>query len=407
MLGPSMPSPLHARSPRKRPGPRGLLAVPVALALFAAPGQSRGGNTEHPRTPVLWPEAPCIQTVDRSVDANFAFAYEIPKEDTALSVDEFADSRRHQFVGFCRQHPAGQPPPIYVSVADLQRSVDEGFEDPALLDEPEATLETSAAWAGCWTRITADDARRPITFEAAAEPVVWDTTEVPAGTWMIAGYTWEPPFNIWRRTPWVVRIVDDPNAPAQAAVTLGETPEVLWSDESLEVPACVDAAPGSTLTFQWRTKDDSEWTDAQTTQLDGPAELSLPFTAPVETWGLTLLIRAVVEQPDAIPGYTAEGLTPVIVIEQSEGDTGESGDTGPETGDAGDTGVETGAETGTGGDAGTEAGGDELGDEAGVGDGAASTGRCSLTSPRGKLSPFVLAVLCLLGWSRRRLPRAP
>ena len=67
----------------------------------------------------------------------------------------------------------------------------------------------SCACPPVWTRITADDERRPITYEAAKEPVLWDTTGLPVGPQIVYGYTWEPLINLWSRRMGVVQVVDD------------------------------------------------------------------------------------------------------------------------------------------------------------------------------------------------------
>lgn len=375
-----------------------MLATLVCLGSTSA----WAGNTEHPRTPVLWPDSPCIHTVDRSADPLFEFGYAIPAEDTALSVDEFEDSRTHQFIGFCRQWPAGQPPPRYITIADLERSIDAGFEQVVQLDDPESTLETSVVWADCWTRITADDARRPITFAAAAEPVVWDTSGIPAGTWSIAGYTWEPQYNLWSRAPWVVRVIDGepPAEPVQAAASMADTSDAVYFDDSLDIELCVDALAGSTVTLEWVSSKAEPWVWSALASAELPASgaqsLTLPFAPPEPSWGATVLLRAGVEQP-AGASYAAHALAPVIVYKPSDGDTGDD-ETG-ETGDPGETG-ETGDPTGE----------DEssTGDPTSSGDEPAGSGRCSVSPKRGTLPELLLLGLGLLVWTRhRKLTRYP
>lgn len=364
----------------------GLLA---ALACIGLTALARAGNSEHPRTPVLWPDAPCIQTVDRSVDPLFEFSYAIPVEDTLLSIDEFEDSRTHQFIGFCRQWAAGQPPPRYVSVYDLERSIAAGFEQVLELGDPEATLETSEVWAGCWTRITPDDARRPITYEAAAEPVVWDTSGIAAGTWTIAGYTWEPQYNLWRRAPWVVRVLDHdpPESPAQAAASMADTPDAVYFDESFGVELCVDALAGSTVTLEWvSTKADPVvWSPVTSTELEvaGAQSLTLPFSPPESSWGTTVLLRTVIEQPQGAD-YAAHALGMVIVFKPSDtGDGDESGETGSDGSDD------------------DESSGGETGHPPASGDSPAGSGRCSIDPTHGNLPVLSLGFGLLLVWSRR------
>jgi hypothetical protein len=367
-----------------------LVALIAATALRAAPALA--SNLVHPRTPVVWPDAPCIATVDRSESPTFAFDYEIPAEDTQLSFDEFEDSRRHQFLGFCRQWPAGRPPPRYVSVSDLDRAITAGFETSEILGDPEATLETSVLWAGCWTRITADDDRRPITDAAAAEPVVWDLAAIDAGTWLIAGYTWEPPYNLWSRAPWVLRVVDAPEPiDTQAAVSLADTADTVYFDEVLELPICVDAEPGSTLTIEWAASkpDVLEWTAQEEFALDGPGELSVPFAPPPASFGATIVLRAIVEQPVGAV-YEGHSLSPVIVFAPpSEGEDGDTGDSAESDSDSGDSEGDSEGDSGSG--------------ETGPSVAGANGGRCSLGPERGNLPTF--AVLLGLSWlacARRR-----
>lgn len=329
--------------------------IGIGLIVLGLVAPAHAGNTVHPRTPVLWPDAPCITSVDRSSEPLFEFGYAIPLEDTKLSEDELEDSRTHQFIGFCRQWPAGTSPPSYISLADLQRAIDsEAERDTSKLDDPEATLETSLEWADCWTRITPDDQRRAITFAAAAEPVVWDTSEVDAGTWVIAGYTWEPPLNLWRRSPWVVRVFDDDSDPAllQPAVTVGPTPEVLWEDEVLDLDLCVAADPDATLRIAWATTEDElpQWHEGEPTPIAGASELSVPFATPPDAWGLTLLLRARVEGAMG-SDYASYPLAPIIVIKPGGVDDGDEGDdsgdsSSTDTGETGDTGIMETSETG-------------------------------------------------------------
>ncbi|PRP99041.1 hypothetical protein [Enhygromyxa salina] len=377
------------------------VTVGLALVMICPVPSAHASNNVHPRTPVLWPDADCIQTVDRSVDPSFAFSYEIPGEDTQLSFDELEDSRRHQFIGFCRQWPAGRPPPRYISLYDLQRSVDAELEQAELLDDPESTLETSEVWSGCWTRITADDDRRPITYAAAATPVVWDTLDpvaVEPGTWLVAGYTWEPPYNLWRRAPWVVRVIDEPAPaePVQAAVSIGDTADYLHGDEIVELPICVDATAGSTLSLEWAASKPEllEWAAIEQLDLDiaGPADLLVPFSPPEASLGLTIVLRAVVEQP-AGDAYVGHALDTVIVFGPGAGD-GDGDDSGDGDGDGDGEGTPDETET---------TGGSETGP--GGADGEPGAGHCSLDPARGSILEYlaVFGVCALL--SRRRRER--
>ncbi|EDM73594.1 hypothetical protein PPSIR1_12408, partial [Plesiocystis pacifica SIR-1] len=282
------------------------------------------------------------------------------------------------FLALCRQYPFGHPPPPYVSVADLERAITVG-EDPALLDDPEATLETSAEWAGCWARITPDDARRPITFEAAEAPVVWDLDGLSPGTWMIAGYTWEPPINLWSRAPWVVRVVDQPVAEAdpaslQVAATFDPIPEVLNLGDAAPLSGCLDAPPGTTAEFQARRskfEDSPGWTSWASAEVDQEGALAWPsFSAPAELEGYPLVLRVRFDGPGEAghTDYVADAPNGMIAFGQGAGDGGDeesddeaSGDdagdeesddeaSGDDAGDEGPTDADTGTSEGPGGD---------------------------------------------------------
>jgi len=371
----------------------------VIAAGLASPALA--GNTMHKRTPVLWPEAPCIQEVTLEPGAEFVFDYDIPFEDTMLSVDELDDSRRHQFVAFCRQWPGDQRPPNYISVADLERSIDAGLEQPDRLDDPEATLETSAAWAGCWTRITADADRRPITEAAAAAPVVWSLDGVAPGTWVVAGYTWEPNINLWRRAPWVVRVVEEPaQAPVEPAATLDALPEGIYPGDTLPISGCVEAVLGSSARLEWSfAEDPPAWTSVAELELDDAPALAFEFSPPEGTLGQTLFIRALVESPVSGPSYAAHAPGQMYIYTGGDGD----GD-GPETGDGDGDGSETGdGETGEP-PSGTESGTGSPGAEPQTG----SSGGCRLSpgSPR-PLGPAGAILWLLLLARRRSIARRP
>jgi MYXO-CTERM domain-containing protein len=367
----------------------------LALAL-AGVGEAEAGNSVHPRTPVLWPDAPCIHTIDRSASSSFAFAYAIPHEDTQLTIDELDDSRTHPFFAFCRQWPAGSPPPNYVTLADLQRAIDKGNElDATKLDDPEATLETSPTWAGCWTRVTADDARRPITFAAAAEPVVWDASTVATGTWAIAGYTWEPPYNLWRRAPWVVRVIEGSETAEQLqpAAALGDAPELLSEDEPTALPLCLAADAGASVRLAWASSDEQppQWHEGEAIPSEGGTMLALPFAAPPEAWGLTLILRARVEAAGG--EYSSYPLGSLVVIKPGGPDpSDESGsDTGESTAGESDESSSEGASEAT------------LGESSEGAPPAADSGAaCACTSTRAPAGASALGLLVLVALRRRR-----
>lgn len=304
----------------------------AALGMSAS-GTVWAGNGIHPRTPVLWEPAPaCMTVVDRTVDAKLAFTYTIPYEDLRPvdSTDEVDDSRRHQFIALCAGHSPQEPLPVWLSVADVMQAEATGTVKLADLD-PQEIFETNAMWKDCFTRITADDARRLITFAEAGKPVVWDTTGLAAGAYLISGYTWEPVFNIWSRRPGVVKVIDDPDPTKSGpALAITNEDEIKYSDEVLTVVGCVDAMDGSTITGYWaRTSDDTpkvlEWMPfAADTPVSGES-FALDFSPPPESVGQEIAIKAEIVDP-MDRRYTAHMSALASILEGGAGDSGDCAD---------------------------------------------------------------------------------
>ena len=267
--------------------------------------------------------------IDRSVDPVHSFSYAIPYEDTMLTEDEVSDSRTHQFVAFCRDRTLGAPPPRWLSEADVDAAVAMGlgtFEDVDLELE---VLDNAPAWIDCWARITADAQRRPITFEAAAEPVQWDTSGLAAGTWVIDGYTYEPWSNLWTNHPGVFKIVDDPDPAASPPAASLDFPErQVDFGESTQLSGCADAMPGTTMDLAWTLAVvgvTPEWVEFAS---DVPVEsgaFSLEFVAPVEAAASSVWIRAQLEDPMG-RSWTAYSRSAIGVTDAGSDEQGCGGD---------------------------------------------------------------------------------
>jgi|GEM_PF-690742 len=235
-----------------------LVAVTAALIAPALlPAEAAAENGIKPRLPVEWnPPPTCLEFVDRSADPVYRFQYAIADEDPSpgeeLLPDEVADSRRHQFFAMSRQgNPQTGFPYNWISPADVQAAVDKDLISDTTVAADE-TLDTSPLWTDRFVRITPDDERLPISNESVAAGVDWDTSDVPAGAYMIWGYTWEPAFNIWsQRIGNVVVVHDgDPDAVGPAAALVIEDIEdlVVYSDQAAILQGCVHALPGTTVT---------------------------------------------------------------------------------------------------------------------------------------------------------------
>ncbi|MEM9457813.1 MAG: hypothetical protein AAGF11_26780 [Myxococcota bacterium] len=235
--------------------------------------------------------------VDRSVTATVHLEYAVPMEDTELTDDELEDSRTHQFFGFCR----GLDPQVYlprwITQADVDRATDMGIAPGNI--EPANILESNTDLAGCWHRINADDDRRPITFAAADEGLDWDTTDLAAGNYLIEGYTWEPPLNIWSSRTGVIKVVDNPDPAASApALGINNTEEVLDLGDTVTIEGCVSAEQGSTLTAYWALPEgEATWRPFIENDPVPGETFAVEFDPPEEAEGEPVMIRVDVTDP--------------------------------------------------------------------------------------------------------------
>lgn len=350
-------------------------------ATVAAPAVAFAGNGLEPRTPVAWPDdTACLTVVDRTQGAMLHLDYSIPYEDADVTPDEVADSRRHQFIAFCRDHSREEFLPTWLSWKDVDAAAAKMLVDPLTIED-EQVLETSTVWKDCWFRITADDDRRPITFAQAMKGVDWDTTVLPAGPYVVQGYTWEPWVNIYSQRPGVVHVVDGPDLAAVGpAAAVSTKTDVTFAEDPYVIEGCARALPGSTLTGYWSLSGGGmlDWQPfAEDVPLDGET-FELPFLPPPAAAGKTVALRVDVSDPMQRT-FSAYPLVLVTVLPGGGGDnttgcdpeasfiadpcdtsgTGGSSTTGPGSG-SGDSGADTssapgspGSSTGNSSDSGT------------------------------------------------------
>lgn len=305
-------------------------ALWVGIGLVVVSGPARASNQTHERTPVIWDpgeaacglddqEAACGIVIDRSNQTTWNLPYGIPFEDTEVGMDEVVDSRRHQFFAFCRQRPPiVELLPVWITDADAQAASevitcfdpdDDGPEECGPLVDPDSLtaediLETSVAWEDCWHRINADDMRRPITCAQADEGVDWALAGPPQGVYVVEGYTWEPALNKWWQRPGFIKIVDDPNDPQQdlpAAAMIVEGDGIVYSNETTELEACIDALEGSSMRLEWgllpNGPGEVEWSILED-ELPAPdGSFTLEFVLPEEAEGEFIILRLTVEDP--------------------------------------------------------------------------------------------------------------
>jgi hypothetical protein len=304
---------------------RGVAFFGACVAALAMPAIADASNTEHPRTPVVWdggggtcmlPEltTPCSTVLERS-DTPMHIPYGIPYEDVDVGPDEVANSRTHQFVAFCRQHPFEVPIPSWITSDDAADA--EAIDQIPKGGIPSTDiLELRRDWDDCWFRIIADAERRPITCEAAEAGVDWDTMSAPAGVYTIEAYTYEPAYNFWVPRPGFVKLHDgDPDAvgPAAAVTT---TELSVHRNQIANIEGCIDAPDGSTMQVYWaeHTEMAPEWIAYGDPQPAMRGDLVLEFAPPAESVGKLATLRVDVEDPDG-RSYTAYMPGRMVVID--------------------------------------------------------------------------------------------
>src|SRR5262249_54297960 len=142
--------------------------------------------------------------------------YTLPTEDPGPDADELADSHTQQFFAFRRLDylaaVSERALPNWITQADLDRAAQ---LDPVVaqaiaahhLPGDEVLESTSPFAAADWVRITADDARVPITNVQAQAGIDWDLGGLAPGTYTLWGYTWFPPHDLWSPRAGFVKLV--------------------------------------------------------------------------------------------------------------------------------------------------------------------------------------------------------
>lgn len=313
---------LGARSYRLMARAAAALLALGPLALGLVPAEAEAANGLRPRTPALFSDVPCVQTVTRGDVVHFDYA--VPYDDTDLTADELTDSRRMQALAFARQR-FDFAFPVWITQADFDRADANG--DVTREFGPEDTLETSTRWpADTWVRITLDDARVPITAEQAAMGFDWDTAAVTPGTWLVAVYTWEPENNLWSPRFGAVRVEEagDPESAGPTVFLPREDGLLADRAEPLVLSGCVEAPAGSTLTASWGTLegvDEPQWIPFLEDEPVESGELSLEFQAPAEA-GSTVKLRLEIKDPTGRT-YVAYSPTPIGVVGMAPPDDGD------------------------------------------------------------------------------------
>jgi hypothetical protein len=305
------------------------VAATIAAGSAAGwPTAARAVDGVRPRSLVTWSDVPCMTVVERNADPIVALDYDISFEDTDHTADEVETGRRHQMIGFCRQHSPQSPLPTWLTQADVDDAASVPLLDPEDI-AAEDILDVGTTWTDCSARIVPDDARLPITDAQAAQDVMWDTTGVARGGWSVEGYTWDPPFNQWAPRGGVVAVFDDAAAadnPPVAAISTGELN--IFANEIAVIEGCVVAGEGSTLTASWAETvpgPDQVWTTFLEDEPVDATTFALDFVPPEAIVGSAANVR--VEITDAMDQtYTAYmGYAIIVLPGGSTGGCDESG----------------------------------------------------------------------------------
>lgn len=364
----------------------------AVFLLALAPASAAAGNGSKLRTPVIWQPGACITIVDRAVDPVLHLEYTIGREDPPdgqpLPAAEVDDSRTHQFFAFTADHADFFFLPNWITDADVAAAAAKYLVNPDDVDVEEV-LETNPEWSERFLRITADDDRRPITFETAALGVDWDTSAVPAGTYVVQGYTYEPAFNIYERRPGVVKLIDGGPPEDYAPAVAFESEELLiYRNSVVMLRGCVDAMDGSVLTAEWSPlQQEPQWLPFVADLEVENGDLALEFVPPAELVGAQGLLRATVRDPMGRE-YTTHALQAIEVLDQDDPNACSTA-CGSDTSD------------GTSSDGGTGPGDSSSGAPADQG----GAGGCGCThEPRGGWAMALLPLILAL--SRRRAARS-
>ncbi|MEM6294536.1 MAG: hypothetical protein AAGA54_24900 [Myxococcota bacterium] len=295
----------------------------VTAVLVGVPASAAASNGVGQRTPPVYPRAACISEVDRSVDPVFHLDIGLPREDVMLTDDEPPDSRRFQFFAVCRDElPDLLTLPNWITAAEADAALSSGSLEEAA--GPEDILEQRDDWADCAFEMNAIEARIPISCESTEAGLDFDTSALPAGNYVVRGYTYEPPLNLWSQRKGVLQVRDD-DTPIPA---VGLTTPVLDGAQvrvgsPFAIRGCATGAAGTEVVLQWvrfsaldGVDDDADWiTFATVDASDG--DFVVDFVPPAEARNQAVGIRAVVD-PEGAGRWVDHAEGKLIVFDDGE-----------------------------------------------------------------------------------------
>jgi hypothetical protein len=260
-----------------------------------------------PAAPPIFDSGPCVRVIDREAEPSARFGYRVALDDVQLTAGDIAlpDALTHQFFafrgtisfdGFAPQLSAvddGAPQPsllpLWITRKDVDRAQSSSTEHMQGYDLSDLTndvvLETMPGLQNRWLRITADDARAPITFMQALQGMYWDVRDAKPGLYTVAAYIFSPPYNGWEVRPGLVKLVSQGSNPPAAVI--GRIQEALFAGQGRRVHACLDVPPDTQLRTFVRSQDqpESDWMPWGEVQPVSSGDVELCFQPPRELEG--------------------------------------------------------------------------------------------------------------------------
>lgn len=263
----------------------------------------------------------CISVIDKTQQSSLDVTYTLAMDDTTFGAFDIPmpDAKTHQFFAFAGAmfsdatayqlapfDPAVSDPielPLWINTNDVMRaavaSTDVSGAMFSAADIPQdEMLAKNAALSGRFMRITADDARVPITLAQAKTAVHWDLTDVMPGAYTFAAYIFSPPYNGWAPRPGLVK-VKDAQHDVPAAV-IDPINDFVFSYQGRKLSACVDAPSGTQLAVAVRFEEHPElgYIDALPARETSTGPVALCLRNPMPELSGSLRVRFTLTAPD-------------------------------------------------------------------------------------------------------------
>ena len=290
---------------------------------------------EAPAEPPDFLPGDCIWIVDKAEQEPLHIEYALAYDDVQLGLGDIPlpDAKTHQFFAFrgsliprgfgYELYPfdpaidAASELPLWITIEDVKRAAQasgtlDGTQFSGETLPPGGVLTDNPAFEGRWLRITADDARVPITIAQSDRGAYWQLADVEPGLYSVAAYVFSPPYNGWAARHGLVKIVDGGQQLGPAAV-IEPVHSFLYTGHGRRVRACIDAPAGSKLRSSFRVEERPEggFTDWLQEREVETGTVELCFHHPRPDLVGSLRLRFELEAPDgsAIAVYSPDTIT--------------------------------------------------------------------------------------------------